>query len=194
MILYTTLELLRQRLNEHLQNSNRRSDDWVVLSSLVELDGTPFSGAQNRIVMSVVNILRETSTVGTAGRRHTGDSWLVRSAPIYIDVDLSFIANFSPKAYGDGLAALSLVISFFQQNSVITQAGTPELPDQLDKLTIEFLDQSQTDLNQIMTNLGSKYLPAVFYRLRMLPYGADDIQKRGFAVQSVGLDPAKPES
>ena len=176
-ILPSTLEVVRQQLNLFLQNAAARSDDWVVLTSLLEADGSPNSGALNRIVMLLTNIQRENGRGGLPG------------APLEVAVDLGFIANFPAAQYGDGLMALSLVIACLHQQPLLTPASHPGLDLDVEKVSLELLNQSPADLNHLFGMLGAKYQPAVFYRLRLLPYWAADRQGRPLPVRGGGQDP-----
>ncbi|MEA3066482.1 MAG: hypothetical protein QOJ27_2943 [Sphingomonadales bacterium] len=91
-----------------------------------------------------------------------------------------FMANFSAKNYPEGLEAISLVISFFQQNPCFTQSNAPDLGPEIDKITMEMSNLDASELNHVMGMLGTKYLPSVFYKLRMLPFASTAMQARTY--------------
>ena len=179
-VLPATLEVVRQQLNQFLQNAEARSDDWVVMTSLVEADGSPNSAALNRIVMLMTNIQRETGRNGPPG------------STLELAVDLGFIANFPAAHYPDGLTALSLVIACLQRQPLLTPSSHPELDRDLEKVSLELINQSAADLNHLFGMLGVKYQPSVFYRLRLLPYRAEDRQARALPVRGGGQEPPSP--
>ncbi len=168
-----TLELIRARLNDSLQNRDRRDEDWVSLSNIVDVDGKPFEGAVNRVVMCLINIADEKmiSTYNAARRGKDGEFAQV-PPPLYIDLYLAFVANFYNHQYRAGLAALSLTISYFQQNPWFTRDTLPPLDPAIDKINLEFVNLGPVDVNYVMGMLGIKYLPSVFYKLRLLPFTA----------------------
>ena len=60
-------ELIRNRLNAFLGSVDPGNDGWVVLSNIVDHEGHPFVGAENKIVMFLGNVEYETS-MSTQGR------------------------------------------------------------------------------------------------------------------------------
>ena len=138
---------------------------------------TAHAAARNKVVMSVTNISREPSYGNAPGQQ------------LDVIVDLGFIANFAAAQYGDGLVALSLVIACLHQQPLLTPASHPGLAPGLEKVSLELLNQSPADLNHLFGMLGAKYQPAVFYRLRLLPYWATDGRGRPLPVRGGGQDP-----
>jgi hypothetical protein len=168
------LELVRQRLNEALRNALPRTEDWVVLSNLVDVDGRAYEGAKDKLVMFLANIQHET-VISTYTRTQPAkdDRYAVVAPPLYIDLYLLFMANFQDRTYAEGLALISRTISFFQQNPYFTPDSLPGLPADITKLQFEFTNVELTELNYLMGLAGVKYLPSVYYKVRLLPF-ADD--------------------
>ena len=46
----------------------------------------------------------------------------------------------------------------------------------IDKLTMEITNIDLLEINYLMGTLGTKYLPSVFYKLRMIPFANDAMQ------------------
>ena len=93
------LEVICRQVNEYLQNINRRNDDWVVLSSIVDHRGGVNEAIQDKVVMTVYNITRENTISTYTPARPGGDAYAIVSPPIYINLHLMFMANFSEKNY-----------------------------------------------------------------------------------------------
>lgn len=175
-----TLTVIRQLANEYLQNMDRRGDDWVVLTSIVGHDGGVNESARDKIVMTVYNITRE-NVISTYSPTMAGaDTFAVVQPPIYINLHLMFMANFAAQNYADGLAAISRLISYFQQNPYFTHTNAPDLGADVDKITMELESPGAVEVNYIMSMLGTKYLPSVFYKLRMLPFAAPAMLARAY--------------
>lgn len=177
------LEVICKAANENLQNLEQRGDDWVVLSSIVSHGGTINEHINNKVVMTVYNVTRENMVGNYTAARPGNDAFAMVRPPIYVNLYLMFMANFSDKNYVDGLAAISRVIGFFQQNPCFTQANSPELQDGIDKLTLEMENLSPVDVSYVMGVLGTKYLPSAFYKLRLLPFDSRAMYARGHGVQ-----------
>jgi hypothetical protein len=181
-------EKVCQSLNVFMENIEKRTTPWVVLTSLVDHDGSTNRSARDCVVMTVYNITRESfaSSLRPNQGRQAGQSdytLAMTNPPIYIDLHLMFMANFAESSYGLGLRALSQVISFFQQNQTFTQSNTPGLAPQLTQLTMDLENLSPVDVNYVMGMLGTKYLPSAFYKMRMLPFDSSAMMARSYVVQ-----------
>lgn len=185
-IIRTTLVKVEQRLNEFFRNQTMHlSDDkheWVVLSNIVDHEGASYEGAKNKVVMFLANIAHETSistfnrTRPIKNKGRPADAPPVYAAdtpPLYINLYVLFLANFFNAKYKDGLSAISTVISFFQQYPVLNHQNFPELDARIDKLTFEMTNLDPTELSYLMGMAGTKYLPSVYYKVRMIPFQVD---------------------
>jgi hypothetical protein len=169
--IFTTLELVRQKLNESFKNAHPRTDDWVVLSNIVDQEGRPNEDAKQKIVMLLANIQNE-AMISTYNRTvpTDNDHFVAVAPPLYVDLYVLFFANFENKNYTDGLEMISETISFFQQNPWFTPDNLPGLDPEIKKLAFEFSNLEMTDLNYLMGMLGAKYLPSVYYKVRLIPF------------------------
>lgn len=161
----TTLEQIRQGLNDAFMQAEPRDDDWVVLTSFVDLDGQPNAVAHNKVVMFVANIQRETTDLHT----HESGSG---PPPLYVDISVMFVANFEPARYSDGLGAISRTISYFQQHPVFTHSNMPKLEPVIGRLKFEMVNLTTVDVNNLIALAGISYHPLVMYNIRMIPFGA----------------------
>lgn len=183
-ILRNALEVIRALANTHLQNLDGRAEDWIALTSPSDQDGMPNADTGNKIVMTVYNITAAT-TVSTYPTTLPGQA--AASPPLYLDLHLMFAANFAPANYGEGLAALSRLITYFQQTPIISHDNAPQLAPSINKLALEFANLGLADVRCVMDMLGTRYRPSVFYRLRMLPFVSSDMQSRGYPDAAPGL-------
>jgi hypothetical protein len=182
----TTLELIRQKLNEFFSNTDPREEDWVILSNVVDHEGHTFEPAKDKVVMFLANIQHET-TISTYNRTVPvkGDQYAIVAPALYIDLFVVFFANFYNKNYPEGLGMISRTISFFQQNPWFTHDNLPGLDRVIDKLTFEMTNLEVTGLNYLMGLMGAKYLPSAFYKVRMIPFAGEAIQGQVPAAQGV---------
>jgi hypothetical protein len=160
---------------------------------MVDHDGSLNESARGKIVMAVYNITREAFSSsyqpvipGGAGV-DSSTGLAITAPPLYLDVHLMFMANFTERTYTDGLAALSRLISYFQQTPVFTLQNAPALAPQIDQLTLDFENLTPVDVNYVMSMLGTRYLPSAFYKLRMIPFASTAMQARTYPVTSGGL-------
>lgn len=185
-VIQTTLELIRQKLNEFFRNADPKEDDWVILSNVVNSEGQPYEHAKDKVVMFLANIQHET-TISTYNRTTpvNGDQYALVAPPLYIDLFVLFFANFYDKNYAEGLGMISRTISFFQQNPWFTHDNLPGLDPIIDKLTFEMTNLDMTGLNYLMGLMGTKYLPSAFYKIRMIPFDSQAMQGQVPAAQGV---------
>ena len=167
--LRATLETIRALANDHMQNLDPRDDDWIVLADMLDHAGAPDRAVRDRIVMTVFNLTRDTTI---SNYQPVRGSVSPSAPPLYLNVHLRFAANFTGERYGDGLAALSRLIGFFQQTPYFTRGTAPGLPPEIDRIAVEFENLSLADVREVTDMLGTPYRPSVFYKLRMLPFAA----------------------
>jgi hypothetical protein len=192
-LIRNALETIAGLANSYLENLDRRGDAWISLTSLVDHNGTLNQGARDKIVMCVYNMTREITistyqpTLSSGRNAPTAAGLAIVSPPLFIDIHLMFMANFTEKNYSDGLAALSRLISYFQQTPYYDSSNAPMLDPAFDKLTLEFENLSPVDVNYVMSMLGTRYLPSAFYKLRMIPFASTAMQGRAYAVGGTGM-------
>jgi Pvc16 N-terminal domain len=183
-LIYNTLKLVRQRMNEVFANQYPRVEEWVILSNIVSQDGNVFEESKNKIVMVLSNIQHETM-ISTFTRTVPikGEMYAVVTPPLYIDLFLLFYANFFDRNYGEGLTMISETISFFQQNPTFNHDTLPDLDKSIDKLTFEMVNLAISDLNYVMGMMSAKYLPSVYFKVRLLTFQSNAIKAEIPAVQ-----------
>jgi hypothetical protein len=171
-MIQTTLELIRRKLSDKLKVEDPRGEDWVILSNIVDLNGEPFTNAQDKMVMCLANIQRETiiSTYQRAEAAAGSEEIKLLPPPLYIDLFVLFYANFEGRNYGEGLGMISRTIAYFQQNSVFTRDNLPALDGRIDKLQFELTNLDLADLHCLLGNMGAKYLPSVYYKVSLTPF------------------------
>jgi hypothetical protein len=168
VMLNEVLECLCGRLDAALQAAEAREDPWVVLSNLVEADGSPPAGLDNRVVVSLVSL--QTIPGGSIPFERPGDvRWQVAAPPLYLDAYVVVAANFSGTNYRTGLAMMSRAISFFQEKPIFTRSDTPELPDDVEKLVVEFVSLD-FPAAAVLLPAALRAMPFALYRLRPLAF------------------------
>ena len=182
-----SMESIRSRLNEYLLAQYEQPGDAVVLSNLVDRNGQSESKAADKVCMSVINISHETVISTYQSSKPNQEPGFTRTAtPVLVNLHVLFCANFSGDNYAEGLNAISSTISFFQQNPYFTRSTLPELDPQIDKLSFEFTNFDMSELNQVMDMVGSKYLPSVIYKVRVIPFYGNDMTHVSPAVTELG--------
>jgi len=90
-----TLSFITEIFNQELKMTYGVTDDFVVASGLINSDGSSIQQTQNKIVVSVINIERETSMTMN-GYFNDGDKNYGRVAPpVYLNLYLLIAANYT---------------------------------------------------------------------------------------------------
>lgn len=120
-----------------------------------------------KLIISLVNIERETAA-GISGGIRRGSSEYERSyPPILLNLDLMLAAVYDEKRYAESLSVLSETLTFVQSHPSF------EFEGQL--YTIEIVTLSAQDTNNIWTTLGGQYYPSVMCKLRRLAIDAREV-------------------
>ena len=165
-------------LNYQIKMSYGIDENRVVISSLINPDGTITENVENKIVISVINLEHET-TVKSLNNYVSGDSnnYGKVSPPVYLNLYLLISANYDSGNYIEALKMLSRVISIFQANTYFTQQKNPEMQSPLEKLTFEIFNLPINELSHIWSGIGAKYVPSIVYKVRMITIKEDIISK-----------------
>ena len=184
-MIYESLHFLTSCLNSYMQRKYGVSDNTVVLSRLVENDGTSTEEATNKLVLSLVNIEKDSlvqpfSTNGC----NTNGQYSVSASPIYMNLHVILAANYKGKNYTEALKILSRGMSFFQDYSVFDHQNNPDMPIGLEKLIVDVENIKIQDMNNLWSAIGTKYVHSVLYKIRTVALGGGFISATPTTIQS----------
>jgi len=172
-VINAAISHLANQLNQQFRNNFHLAEDVAVVSNLVELDGTPAPNANNKLVLTLVNIEKDMMPHRPGnGRRNVSDAFLVQSSPLFLNLYVMLSANFGADNYPGALRTLSQAISFFQQQPVFDRQSSPGLDPKIDKLILDMENLNIPDLNNLWSLMGGKYLPSAYYKVRMITVDA----------------------
>jgi hypothetical protein len=166
-------------LNTYLQNklSLLPTEDAIILSNVSQLNETqPSSGGndvdpQNAFI-SLINIEEDRISKSPENFVRALDGSITYKSPkIFLNLYLLFAVNLS--SYPESLKRLSYIIQFFQYQNVFTPLSSPSLPEGVDELILDLMTLSYQDLNNLWGILGSRYLPSVMYKMRLISINED---------------------
>jgi len=163
------------QLNEYLRGLLGTSEELVVVSNLLGPDGSPAPNVNNRVILFLTSIDKDTVTQRLPEGRATAFSG---SQPLFLNIYLMVAANFTGANYPEALKFLSLVIGHFHRQPVIDHANSPDLDQGIDKLVLDIENTSPQAMSNIWGVLGGRYLPSVLYRVRMVAVGGGDVRAR----------------
>lgn len=172
------LTFIADFLNHQIKMSYGIDEDRVVISSLINPDGSITENIENKIVISVINLEHETTVKSM--NNYVDDSnnnYGKVSPPVYLNLYLLISANYDSGNYIEALKMLSTVIGIFQANTYFTQQKNPEMQSPLEKLTFEIFNLPINELSHIWSGIGAKYVPSIVYKVRMITIKEDLITK-----------------
>ena len=159
-----------ESLNGFLEDRHISDEPIAELSGLTTMEGDPPKDINNKIVVTLLNIERESAAVSSAPMplRQSAEGGYVRTPQdlalnIYIMVSASF-----DDRYRDGLRVLSGALGFFQSNPVITSSTHPNLPKGIRQLAFKMVNLDLQTLGHVWGVLGGRYMPSALYKVRLV--------------------------
>jgi len=167
-MIYESLTCLADEINDYFRQKLKINEDKVVLSAIINQDGTVAIQGENKVIITLINVEKEPTAINASGGG--GRTLSNSSSPMSINLYVLFASYFSSANYPEAVRFISFIISFLQERSVFSQSNTPRLPAGVDKITLELESMGFEKLNNIWGMLGAKYLPSVVYKMRMLTF------------------------
>lgn len=178
-MIYAAISHITGQLNQHLKRTFDLSEDIVVVSNIVEQDGSVATNVTNRIVASLINVEKDTAPgVRPTPTTRSGQAASLTHPPVHTNLFLLFAGNFNGKNYSESLKFLSYTIGYFQRNPLFTRNNSPELDPRIGRLALDIENLNIKDLSSLWTVLSGKYLPSVLYKIRMVTFDAKDVHTR----------------
>lgn len=160
-MIYSAISTISLVINDYIKNRFSTVEDKVVVSNLVNPDGSVAVTEPDKIILSLVNLQQE-----TVSQRSKGGA----NRPVNLNIFILFSASFEEGNYLEGLRYLSGVISFFQANKVLTHGNTPDMDTELERLTFEIVNQDLQNQSYLWGTVGAKYMPSILYKVRMISF------------------------
>jgi hypothetical protein len=168
---------IANQLNQFLKRSFDLNEDVVVMSNILEQDGTLAPNINNKLVVFLVNIEKETTS-----SRQADYCGFERSAstypPVFLNLYVMVAGNFSGSNYSEALKFVSNTVSFFQRQPVFDHTVTPDLDKRINKLILDIENLNIQDLSSLWGVLSGKYQPSILYKVRMVSFDSGDIRSQ----------------
>ena len=181
-----TMRFLADALNAHLdRHLGRQTEAYAVASALSSPDGALAQGIEQRVVLAIVNIERETGAGMLAPRAARTQEGSYAQMPAPISLNLSVLMASHHPRYTEALKRLSASIGFVQVHPVFEGSAWPTFPQRLERITTEVVNLDLHALSNLWNALGVKYMPSVLLRVRMLTIDEGRAERRIPEVQGL---------
>jgi hypothetical protein len=181
------LELLRDEIHDYLKlkpELNVGNQQTISLSNIVDPDGKIEIPADS-LGMTLVNIEEEKVMKSQVASFKKNNTVSYFNPDIKLNLYIMITANFGD--YSTALKFLSYVISFFQSKFVFDHQNSPKLDKSIEKLIAELYTLTFEQENYLWGAIGSKLLPAVMYKIRMVVVQEELTKSDAPPIQIIGL-------
>ena len=180
-MIHLLINTLAEKMNDFLSSYYERAEIIVEAGSI---EATPAEDQSDKIILSIVNIERETAMgISSPYRKAQGNTFQRTSPPWHLNIYIMVAAIFTPKRYLESIQILSDTISFLQQNPSLNIPGQ-------DIVTLEPITTSMQELSNIWSILGGHYYPSVLCKARMISFDGKEIKdiKQRISSQEINLE------
>ena len=166
-MLNKALQFTNDVLDQFLKNRFGLDESRVVLNNLIESSGAIPQINQNKVVISLINIEKETAKpFYIRNQKLSNGNYADINPSERYNLDLLISSNFDD--YSETLKFLNAVILFFQINNALDATSFSSIPDGLSKLEFEIEKITYHQMQSLWTAMGAKYQPSVIYKLRLI--------------------------
>lgn len=174
-MIYNCLNCLAEEMNLYFRSKLKIREDKVIVSAIVNQNGSMAVQDENKVLITLVNVIRDTNMKRDLSARTLAGANSPK--PICIQLYIMISCYFSGNNYPEALRFLSFVIGFLQEKNVFDHSNTPRLDEGMDKLIFEMESVAVDQLSNIWSVLGAKYMPSVLYKVRMILYDSNHVSE-----------------
>lgn len=156
-----------ERLEEYLSRLHHQPEGLAA----VGLIGNGSEERPNKMVVSLLNVERETAGGISAPVQRTPEGYARLSPPLLLNLNVMLAAVYDERRYAESLSVLSDTLKFIQSAPRFEVDGAG--------YTIEIVSISTQDMNNVWTLLGGQYYPSVVCKIRRLVLDAEEITSAG---------------
>jgi hypothetical protein len=186
------LDFLRVQVDNYLRMKldPLSSTPFIQLANIAWHDSETAAGATgdaSDAFISLINIEEDRVSRSQENYvRSTSNTIIYKNPKVYLNLYLLFSVNLSN--YLESLKRLSYIIQFFQYRNVFTPLTSPSLPDGIEQLIFDLYTPNFQDLNNLWGIMGSKYLPSVIYKMRLISISEDFEQGTAGVIEQIVIN------
>lgn len=172
----TTLILLRDELSSYIILKDASVN--VIIDNIGLVETSNGETLTNNVVITLVNIEEESTLKNQPAlkRPFINNKGTYQNPPVYLNLYVLFVSNYSGNDYPLALKRLSYIIQFLQgknsfSSSSSVSGGSIDLSnDNITELrfTLELYTLTFEQINHLWGSLGGRQMPFVMYKLRLV--------------------------
>ena len=171
----SALQFTSNILNQFIKNRFGLDENIVLLNNLVDSNGSIQQANKNKVVISLINIEKETNKPVYSNHQKVANGNYVNISTVErFNLDVLISSNFDD--YNETLKFLTEVITFFQINTMIDAGKFPNIPVGLTKLEYEIEKISYHNMQSLWTAMGATYQPSLVYKIRLITIEANEAE------------------
>lgn len=167
------------RLNEYLSRLHHQPEGLAEVGFI----GNGTEEKPCKIVVSLINVERETAGGISAPIQRTADGYTRQAPPLMLNLNLMLAAVYDERRYAESLSILSDTLKFIQ--------SVPKFEVEEMIYTVEIVTLSSQELNNVWTLLGGQYYPSVVCKLRRLVIDAEETTGSGATMKQPDIKTIK---
>ena len=166
-MLKEVIEFFQQELSNYLASTGATNHEVKFPSSPAGSESIDFE--KTALTFLMIN-LEEENTMRQADQfRHEKNGMPFTALPeIRLNLYLLFVANMAD--YPTSMDLLSRVIRFFQARRVFDHTNSTQLPEMVEKLSVELMTLPFAQQNEVWNALRTAYKPSLLYKVRMVVF------------------------
>jgi len=172
-------------LDQFLRNRLSLDEKKVLLNNVVDSNGSIPPANQNMLVISLINIEKETSRpyYHIRNQKMANGNFSDINPPERYNLDILVSSSFDD--YGESLKFLDTAILFFQMNILLDPTSFSNIPDGLNKLHFDNEKITYHQMHSLWTAMGAKYQPSVIYKMRLVTFQGDEPSGFSTAISNI---------
>ena len=168
-----SLQFTNKLLGQFLKNRFGLDEEKIVLNYLVDVNGSFPKMNQNKVVLSLINVEKETNQPFYVKNRQLESGNYSSFNPVErYNLDILISSNFDD--YTESLKFLDAIIYFFQINNYLDASTSSSIPEGLSKLEFEYEKISYHQMHSLWTAMGAKYQPSIIYKMKLVKVQANE--------------------
>ena len=188
-MLLESLKYIANDLDRFLKMRYDSQESRVVLGNIVDQDNSVPEGNRNKIILTLISLEQESHRQRAVNYIDTQEGKVRTQPALSFNLDIMFSALFNQ--YEEALKFLSDTIYFFQAKPVFNKENSPGLSPLFELLTLEVTKLTSSETYNLWASLGTKYIPSIPFKLRLLTYQSDAVEEIVSGMQGMGVEVPK---